>query len=467
MQNLPISALAGVVTARAPGLESTSVPDISSPSAVNNVSFESLLAQQTQSQAGLQAKDLGSLLGQRDMAKGQVGKDDALAQNDPAALVTDLAGLLAALIQGQSSPQAVASSEFGADVAKLDRGIPEVIPDVLPLMQADISVARGVVVGTKLDAQSLAVDEVPVAKGADAGTIPGTLLLPPGAMLAAVGKGAGSKPGAVPLITQEVPAENGAAKRDALSLLSGAVPGTKPDVLPVITEGWGVAGGNGTQGVRASTGKEAAEIAGTGKDLPLAAFKLNENPVKAGELVTASNTIQSDVAAHSAHAEFFPQITGVHDSNANAPATVVVEPRLGAPGWDNALGQKVVWLVNQRHQTAEMQLNPPNLGPLEVKITISNDQASALFVSHHAAVRDAIEAAMPRLREMLAENGITLGNVQVGAESFQREQAQTGNREGRAEPGRQPEVLTASSEVMVERTGVMRLRTPGAVDVFA
>jgi flagellar hook-length control protein FliK len=220
-------------------------------------------------------------------------------------------------------------------------------------------------------------------------------------------------------------------------------------------------------GIYAKPGKEAAEIAATGKDLPVAEAKAN---VKFNGPDLVKNLTQGDAEVRGMHpattAEAFSPITGVQGSNAKGIVTVSVEPRVGVPGWDGALGQKVVWLVNQRHQMAEMQLNPPNLGPLEVKITIANDQASALFVSQHVAVRDAIEAALPRLREMLAENGITLGNAQVSAESFPREQ--TANGDGRSSMGRQPEARDmAMPDTMGERTGVMRMRTPGAVDIFA
>lgn len=113
-------------------------------------------------------------------------------------------------------------------------------------------------------------------------------------------------------------------------------------------------------------------------------------------------------------------------SNAQS-ATAVIATHLNAPGWDRGLGEKVVWMAGQHVQTAQLHLNPPDLGPLQVTLTISNDQASAQFVSQHAAVREAIESAMPRLREMLADGGITLGNTSVGAESF-REQAQQDSR---------------------------------------
>jgi flagellar hook-length control protein FliK len=123
-------------------------------------------------------------------------------------------------------------------------------------------------------------------------------------------------------------------------------------------------------------------------------------------------------------------------------------------------------MANQSHQVAELHLNPPNLGPIEVRLTISNDQASAVFVSHQSVVREAIETALPRLREMLADNGIMLGNVTVGSESFSQQQApdQRGGKEGggRGESG--AEGVMARMSGLGRPAGLMR---DGMVDIFA
>lgn len=85
------------------------------------------------------------------------------------------------------------------------------------------------------------------------------------------------------------------------------------------------------------------------------------------------------------------------------------------PGWGAAIGERLVWMAKGDHQLAELKISPPNLGPLEIKLTINHDQASVSFVSHHAMVRDALEAAIPRLREMLAEQSLNLVQADVGA----------------------------------------------------
>jgi flagellar hook-length control protein FliK len=98
-----------------------------------------------------------------------------------------------------------------------------------------------------------------------------------------------------------------------------------------------------------------------------------------------------------------------------------LEPRLGAPGWDNALGQKVLWMVSQQQQVAELSLNPPDLGPLRVVLSMNGDQASAMFVSQQPDVRQALEAALPRLKEMMADSGINLSNTTVSSDSPQQQ----------------------------------------------
>ncbi len=86
---------------------------------------------------------------------------------------------------------------------------------------------------------------------------------------------------------------------------------------------------------------------------------------------------------------------------------------VGDPAWGSAIGERLVWMVKGDHQVAELKITPPNLGPMEVKLTINHDQASVSFVSNHALVRDALEAAIPRLREMLAEQSLNLVQVDV------------------------------------------------------
>ncbi|MES2125756.1 MAG: flagellar hook-length control protein FliK [Pseudomonadota bacterium] len=89
--------------------------------------------------------------------------------------------------------------------------------------------------------------------------------------------------------------------------------------------------------------------------------------------------------------------------------------RVGTPAWDNQVGQKIVWMVAGGEQSASLTLNPPDLGPMQVVLNVHNDQASVTFSSAQPEVRQALESALPKLREMLGESGISLGNASVNA----------------------------------------------------
>lgn len=103
--------------------------------------------------------------------------------------------------------------------------------------------------------------------------------------------------------------------------------------------------------------------------------------------------------------------------NAAQPAIVTSHP--DQPGWAGDLGQRLTWMIGQQRQQAELVLTPPHLGTLEISLKLDGNQASASFVSAHPAVREALDQALPRLREMLAEAGVTLGQTHVGAEQRQ------------------------------------------------
>ena len=115
----------------------------------------------------------------------------------------------------------------------------------------------------------------------------------------------------------------------------------------------------------------------------------------------------------------------------------LLAPEVGSSEWGKALGQQVVQLGHAGHQVAELQLNPPGLGPLKVTLSLNDHQIQAMFVSAHASVRAAVEASLPQLRATLADNGISLGNTSVSADSQQQAaftQEQNGRQNHRAYP---------------------------------
>ncbi len=96
--------------------------------------------------------------------------------------------------------------------------------------------------------------------------------------------------------------------------------------------------------------------------------------------------------------------------------------QVGNQGWGDELVSRVKWQIGQEIQEAKMSLNPRELGPLQVKINIIDDQAHVQFVTHHGSVRDAIEDALPRLREMLEQTGMMLADADVSQQAPDQQQ---------------------------------------------
>lgn len=105
--------------------------------------------------------------------------------------------------------------------------------------------------------------------------------------------------------------------------------------------------------------------------------------------------------------------------------TVPLNVSFGHPQWSEALAERAGWLAHQRIQSADMQLDPPELGPLQVKISMHQDQAVVSFVSANPQVRDLLDQNLVRLRELLQEQGIQLMDAGV---SDQQQQSDDGTR---------------------------------------
>jgi flagellar hook-length control protein FliK len=159
-----------------------------------------------------------------------------------------------------------------------------------------------------------------------------------------------------------------------------------------------------------------------------------------------------------------------HAASAAETASHSVQTPVGAQDWSNEVGEKLTWMVGKHETRADLVLNPPELGRIEVSITMKGDEASATFVSANPTVRDAIENAVPRLREVLQDAGISLGQTQVGAETFQQQQPAP-NREKGDNSWRSGNSGTADSDSVrgmpgAGATAAIR-RGNGLVDTFA
>jgi flagellar hook-length control protein FliK len=237
-------------------------------------------------------------------------------------------------------------------------------------------------------------------------------------------------------------------------------------------------------GIAKAAAEPAAKAAAPKPDIADAAPKRveTESDAPAAQAGAATATPRLAEAAQSAPAAPVPEPGAAKIHEAAAPAALAgqvqqaaaavshaaagnaaekLSPRVGTPAWDQALGQKVVWMVAGGVQSASLTLNPPDLGPLQVVLNVSNSHADASFVAPHAETRQALEASMPRLREMLADSGIQLGQSTVSAGTQQQysgpnEQPQPGLRQtsqpspiADAAPAPRPTVIRSAGNGLV------------------
>jgi flagellar hook-length control protein FliK len=100
----------------------------------------------------------------------------------------------------------------------------------------------------------------------------------------------------------------------------------------------------------------------------------------------------------------------VIDNKTDIPA--ITKP-LSHPEWNKDLGDRIVWMSNKAIPSAEIRLNPQHLGPISVRVNVADDQATVAFTAQHAAVRETLEASIPKLREMMGAQQLNLVDVSV------------------------------------------------------
>jgi len=172
-------------------------------------------------------------------------------------------------------------------------------------------------------------------------------------------------------------------------------------------------------------------------------------------------------------AQLQAQATKMADAVGN-PAAVPgdrIPARVGSQGWDNQISQRIVYMVG-KEQAATLTLNPPDLGPVQIVLNVSNDQATVAFSAEQLEVRQALENALPRLREMMSESGIALNNATVDAGARQQQDSERrtpggpGGNGNLAGTGNGGEDEMAVNEI-APRTRTVGLGERGMVDLFA
>lgn len=111
-----------------------------------------------------------------------------------------------------------------------------------------------------------------------------------------------------------------------------------------------------------------------------------------------------------------PTVTAADVPRPVVPATPtpVAQPTDPRTGYGDELGSSVVWMADQRISHAEVRVVPDHLGPIDVRLQLDGAQVHATFLSAQPEVRHALEASLPRLRDLLGQHGLQLAQADVG-----------------------------------------------------
>jgi len=203
--------------------------------------------------------------------------------------------------------------------------------------------------------------------------------------------------------------------------------------------------------------KETAALAGT---------KAAETRETASALQAAdgNTTTQAPVATHS-FAEQLASKLGTAQKT-DAPQFSVPTPA-GNSAWAEDVGNRIVWMAGKDLGKAELILTPPHLGRVEVSLSVSGDQASASFVAATPAAREALEQALPKLRELMSQAGIDLSQANVSANNAGQQGAQEQRSSGgRRAGGGQTGIGTDGGDIAAVPPSRIRSGN-GLVDTFA
>ncbi|HXE39785.1 MAG TPA: flagellar hook-length control protein FliK [Azonexus sp.] len=156
----------------------------------------------------------------------------------------------------------------------------------------------------------------------------------------------------------------------------------------------------------------------------------------------------------------------LQDAAATSPPPGIAA-HLNENAWPKQFGDKVVWMAKNDQQSAQISINPPQLGPIQITLNLSGDQATLAFASPHAEVRQAIESALPQLKEMLSSAGINLGQSNVGANLSQQNQEHAFSGANGNRSANENAILPANEKAASIAGSAVIHRGRGMVDLFA
>ncbi|PSW31024.1 hypothetical protein C9J19_00895 [Photobacterium phosphoreum] len=108
--------------------------------------------------------------------------------------------------------------------------------------------------------------------------------------------------------------------------------------------------------------------------------------------------------------------------------------------------ERINMMMAKNLKYVDIRLDPPELGKIQIKLSINQDQASVQFTVNNPQTRDIVEQAMPRLREMLQQQGLQLAQSSVQQESSQQFAGHQNNSSAQSQSGQQSSTVATTAE---------------------
>ena len=219
----------------------------------------------------------------------------------------------------------------------------------------------------------------------------------------------------------------------------------------------------------ADAGSEKVEGASAASRIALRADVSGDKleAVKHVALDDRSGRVDAPTAAPSAFATTLAQLGGASIAAPSAPVDVTVATPMNAPEFAQAFGLQVSLLVADGVQRAELHLNPADMGPVSIEITLDGTQAQVDFGADLASTRHAIEAGLPELASALQDAGFTLHGGGVSQHSARQQESGDGSDASFGQGSGRPAPVEAGSSTGSTAAARQRVAMTGGVDVYA
>jgi flagellar hook-length control protein FliK len=196
-----------------------------------------------------------------------------------------------------------------------------------------------------------------------------------------------------------------------------ATPDTGPKTAVAAAPALSAPGGAALAGSRTVAATEATTAVANARTI------LNLANVNGGIADKASRDNSPDASLTAASTDgsvgFAQLLSSAPTADTSTQTTFKIAPPVETADFSQGLADRVSFMVDGNISSAKLQVNPPALGPIEVRIALQGAHAQVSFTSHSALTRDALESSAPKLREMLGSQGFGQVSVDVSQGSYQ------------------------------------------------